>query len=104
MADTADGRGKTCRLINSEHEHHAADEVHQQVAGNAGTVFLPAPPPGEDQRIEWDFRRHIALPGIPIEIGWRQTKWWREPARSSPLARPPPCFEELRIPKPARSK
>src|SRR5712692_4889407 len=68
--DAAAGEDALGRLVEAEHEHHAADEVDEQVAGDSGAVFLPAAPAREI------FRRHVripgfvrrtALPGFPIE-------------------------------------
>src|ERR1700751_472475 len=64
--DSAHSHGSLWRLVDAEHIHHAADTMHEQIAGHAGTVFLPATPACEEQRIEiplWNG----TLPGIPVE-------------------------------------
>ena len=45
---------------------HSADQVDQQVAGDAGAVFLPAAPAREKQGIEGALGDG-ALPGVPVE-------------------------------------
>src|SRR5712692_3237872 len=71
--DAAAGEDALGRLVEAEHEHHAADEMNEEIAGDSGTVFLPAAPARE---IFW---RHVwipglvrggALPGFPIESLW----------------------------------
>src|SRR5712664_469167 len=68
--DAAGGEDALGGLVDAEHEHHAADEMDEEVAGDSGAVFLPAAPAREI------FGRHVgipgamrsgALPGFPIE-------------------------------------
>src|SRR6266581_9493522 len=70
--DVAESHGALGRLIPAEHEVHAADEMDEEIAGEAGTVFLPAAPArevlGRSVRIPGALGG-IALPGVPIEIG-----------------------------------
>src|SRR6266567_40212 len=69
--DVTESHGALGRLIPAKHVDHAADEMDEQVAGNAGAIFLPAAPAREI------FRRRdrvpgslgsAALPGVPVEI------------------------------------
>src|SRR4029077_17521744 len=80
-AEDAAGREDALRrLVETEHEHHAADEVNEEIASDAGAVFLPAAPAREI------FGGHIgipglmrscALPGFPIESFQREIeRWW----------------------------
>src|SRR2546426_632641 len=65
-ADAADGCRLRRRLIHSRHEQHAADQVNQQIARQAGAVLFPAAPAREDLGIEGPFRDG-PLPGVPVE-------------------------------------
>src|SRR5229473_960086 len=57
--------------IPAEHEVHAADKMDEQIAGQAGAVFLPAAPARENIGIEGDLG-NLALPSVPIEICGRE--------------------------------
>src|SRR2546422_2834096 len=63
----AESHGALGWSIPAEHEVHAAYEMDEEIAGQAGAVFLPAAPAGENIGIEWNFG-NIALPSVPIEI------------------------------------
>src|SRR6266700_5352640 len=73
--DVPESHGALGRLIPAKHVDHAADEMDEQVAGNAGAIFLPAAPAREI------FRRRdrvpgslggAALPSVPVEIFRRE--------------------------------
>ena len=85
------------RFVDAEHEHHAADEMHEKIAGDAGAVFLPAAPAREI------FRRHVgipgflrrgALPGVPIEICGREIGWRRILPRAVGIVAAVGAFDE----------
>src|SRR4051812_2547634 len=67
VPNSADGRGLSRRLVDAEHEHHAADQMDEEIAGDAGAILLPAAPASEDDRVERDLGCDVALPGIPIQ-------------------------------------
>src|SRR5579862_4090632 len=69
-------------FIPSQRVHHAADQVHHQIAGNARTISSPATPPREVQRVERNLRS-IVQPCVPIERLWREIGWRRIFPRSS---------------------
>src|SRR6266850_973941 len=78
--NAAKGHGALGRLVPAKHVVHAADEVHEQVAGEAGAVFFPAAPAREVLgRSVWIPRPLCgdALPSVPIEIGEREIGWRR---------------------------
>src|SRR5216117_4489565 len=64
--DPACCQGPPWRLVQAEHEEHAADEVNHKIAGDTGPVFLPTAPTRKEFGIERTFW-HVALPGIPID-------------------------------------
>src|SRR5580704_404205 len=45
--DVAEGLNASGRLIDTQHEHHAADQVNQKIAGDPGAVLPPAAPARE---------------------------------------------------------
>src|SRR5581483_10018103 len=47
--------------------------MHEQIAGQPGAIFLPAPPTRESVSIEW-LLRNGSLPGVPIEVLRRQIR------------------------------
>src|SRR4029077_7745266 len=55
--NTAESRAALGNLIDSENGLHSADQVHEQVTRNAGSIFLPATPTCKGERIERLFRR-----------------------------------------------
>src|SRR5713226_7761593 len=57
--------------IPAEHEVHATDEMDEEIAGEAGAVFLPAAPARENIGIEGNFG-NVTLPSVPIEICGRE--------------------------------
>ena len=73
--DVAKRQSAPGRLVPAQHKVHAADEMDKQIAGKAGSVFLPAAPACEI------FGGHVgvpgplgcfALPGVPIKIAESQ--------------------------------
>src|SRR5438552_14518227 len=64
--NTAQGHSLLRSVIHVQYEHHAADQVDQEIASNARTVFLPAAPAGKNVGIEWPLS-NVALPCIPIK-------------------------------------
>src|SRR5882724_7989431 len=78
--NATESHGALGRLVPAQHEVHAADEVHQQVASEAGAVFFPAAPArevlGRSVRIPRPLGG-VALPSVPIEIGEREIGWRR---------------------------
>src|SRR5712664_1192321 len=66
--------------IPAEHEVHSADKMDEEIAGEAGAVFLPAAPAREVLGRTVGVPRPlggIALPSVPIEIGEREIGWRR---------------------------
>src|SRR2546421_3801181 len=61
--DIAEGHGALGRLIPAEHEVHAADEMDEKIAGQAGAIFLPAAPA---RKI---FGRGVRIPGSLGGVG-----------------------------------
>src|SRR5260221_2888763 len=56
--DAAAGEDALGRLVDAEHEHHAADKMNEKIAGDSRAVFLPAAPTCEM------LRRHVGIPGV----------------------------------------
>src|SRR5712664_2608066 len=69
--DSAESHSLLWRGIPAEHEVHATDEMDEEIAGEAGAVFLPAAPARENIGIEGNLG-NVALPSVPIEIGGRE--------------------------------
>src|SRR5258708_22641545 len=58
-----DSRG---RFVPAEHEVHAADQMDEKIAGQAGAVLFPATPTGKNFGVEGALGNG-ALPGVPID-------------------------------------
>src|SRR5215469_13672614 len=69
--DASGGEGARGRLVDAGDEHHAADQMHHEVAGDAGAVFLPAAPARIGDGVEGLFGRG-AEPGVPVEVFGRE--------------------------------
>src|SRR5258706_3330698 len=52
----AEGRHAFGNFVDAEDALHAADEVHEQITGDAGAVFLPAAPTRTQQLVERPIR------------------------------------------------
>src|SRR5439155_156195 len=63
--NSAHSHGSLWLLVDAEHIHHDADEMHEQIAGHTGAVFLPATRTREQ---EWNGRQlwNGTLPGVPV--------------------------------------
>ena len=84
------------RGIDPHHVHHPADQVHQQVAGHAGAVLLPAAPPREDERIE----RALGdgpLPRVPVEVPGREIGGRGILPRTGGVVAPEPALDEHQV-------
>ena len=78
--DVAESHGALGRFVPAEHEVHAADEMDEKIAGEAGAVFLPAAPTRESFWRSVGIPRPLgdfALPSVPIEIAEREVGWGR---------------------------
>src|SRR5882724_4845839 len=64
--NSAHGHHARGRFVPTEHKVHAAYQMDEQVSSEAGTVFLPAAPAGENVCVEGALGNG-ALPGVPIE-------------------------------------
>ena len=63
--NSASGENTGGRLVPAKHEVHAADQVDEEIAGEAGAVFLPAAPTSENFGVKRTLG-HRALPGLPV--------------------------------------
>src|SRR5712664_1383518 len=91
--DSAESHSLLWRGIPAEHEVHATDEMDEEIAGEAGAVFLPAAPARENIRIERNFG-NIALPSIPIEIRGGEIGRWRIFPRAGRIVAAEGAFDE----------
>src|SRR5216684_2248455 len=69
--NASEGRDTFGNLVDSENGLHSANQVHEQVTRNPGSVFLPATPTRKGKRVERLFRRR-SEPSLPIQIFRRQ--------------------------------
>src|SRR5262245_37431269 len=82
------------RLVPAEHEVHSAYQVHQQVAGEPSTVFLPAAPARKNLRVKRAFR-YRSLPGVPIDRGWTSVGWRRIFPRTAGIVSSERAFDQI---------
>ncbi len=64
--NSAHGHNARGRFVPTEHKVHAAYQMDEQVSSEAGTVFLPAAPAGENVCVEGALGNG-ALPGVPVD-------------------------------------
>src|SRR5882757_3387639 len=98
--NAAAGEHALGRLVQAEHEHHAADQVNEEVARDSSAVFFPAAPARE---IFW---RHIriprlvrraALPRFPIDSFWGEIEGRRIFPRSGGIVAAERAFDHHQV-------
>src|SRR5205814_10578732 len=94
--DRAHRHGLRGWAVQVDHEHHAAHEVYEQVAGDARAELAPTAPAREEQRIEGPLGR-AAEPGVPVEVLQRKIWWRRILPRAGRTISPEPPLDHREI-------